>query len=461
MTAVTFSAALARALGWGAPRELAGFPVLRSAVPFLGHLPLIYKGLRRVYLRAEAELGPFFWNDMGLGGVVLICCHPDGIVALKNRSTTSTHLQEVARVLLGDSMLVHDGRRHQHLRSAMNGVFTPKGLSAGDIAPVMADTIEARVRGWAARPELHIARGTLELALDVLFRMISAPANDLPAWRRHYEEYLLGGLTIPIDLPGFPRWWGQRARAWIDARLAELLRGARSDPAAGSLIAQLTRSRDEAGDLLSDHDLIENLRLLVLAGHHTSATAMAWLVIELAADPARWERLCDEALAAPGVPRSPKDLALFPFAEALFREVLRLHPPVPIASRLVTEPIEIAGRTIPVGAQLILNLDRFSRHESIHDAPERFLPERWLDRREPPSGIELSQFGGGPHFCLGYHVAWLGIVQFAVAFARTFAALGRRPVLTGSWPETIFLPIARVDSGTRIRFERHLSRAAT
>jgi cytochrome P450 len=157
-------------------------------------------------------------------------------------------------------------------------------------------------------------------------------------------------------------------------------------------------------------------------------------------------------VAGGGVPQAPRELKQYPFAEALFREALRLHPPVHSVSRQVTGPLEVAGRAIPVGTEFSLDLDHLSRHESLYEEPDRFLPERWLGKSEAISPVEILQFGGGPHFCLGYHLAWMEVVQFAVALARTMAPLGLRPV-TGEWPRTHFLPLAHPAPRTRIRWE--------
>lgn len=434
-------------------REKHGFPYLEGAFPVVGVMPRMYFGLRRLLDDAERRLGPFFWVDLGFGAEVIMCRHLDGLVALRNKTTTSTHYQVHAHALLGDSLIAQDGAKHHHMRSALNGPFTPKGLSAAEVGPIMAETIETRVRSWVREREFRVLAATRELSLSVIFRIIGIPPSDLGAWRHHYEEFVLSGLNIPIDLPGFPRWRGRRAKTWLDEQLRGIIQQARHRQVeGGGLLAHLVEARDETGEALTDHELVENLRLLALAGHETSATTMAWMVIELGRDPARWRRLCDEALAADGLPQTPRELKQFPFAEALFREALRLHPPVTGVSRQVTGPLEVLGRTIPVGCEFSLDLDRLSRHESLYEEPERFLPERWLGKSEAPSPVEILQFGGGPHFCLGYHLAWMEIVQFAVAMARTLAPLGLRPV-TGDWPRTHFLPLAHPSARTLIRWE--------
>jgi cytochrome P450 len=165
-----------------------------------------------------------------------------------------------------------------------------------------------------------------------------------------------------------------------------------------------------------------------------------------------WERLCAEATAAGAVPRTPRELKNFPFAEALFRETLRLYPPVSTDARRALVDFELGGRTVPAGTQISISIAHLSRHAAVYERPDEFLPERWLGRAEAITPLELVQFGGGPHFCLGYHLAWMEIVQSAVALALVMRGRGVRPHLMGSFPARRYLPLLHPAAGTRVRF---------
>ena len=164
--------------------------------------------------------------------------------------------------------------------------------------------------------------------------------------------------------------------------------------------------------------------------------------------------LREEALAAPtttGVPSSPKDLRDFPYAEGVFREALRLHPPVASDARLAIEDLEIEGFTVPKGTLVSIPIGLLSRDPELYPDPDAFRPERWIGRAAGISPTEMVQFGGGPHFCLGYHLAWMEIVQFAVALARHLPARG--PRLEGAFPAARFLPLQHPSARFEARFD--------
>jgi cytochrome P450 len=429
-----------------------GFPIAPGAFPLIGHLPAIatdYLGLLR---RAEREVGPFFYLRSGFERPVLNCLHPDVFSIFKNKVTTSTYLLELLPDLFGISLIAQDGPVHQHMRSAMNGPFLPRGLTAAEVGPLLADIIERRVRSWGDRREIKILHETRELVLAVMFRLLGVPETNLSTWREKYEEFMLLAINLPIDFPGLPRHRGKRARAWLDEHLLGFIREARREPQATGILPALVAGRDEGGAGLSDVELIDNLRLLVLAGHETSASTMAWMMIKLAERPDVWDALCAEAKAGGAIPQSPKELRAFPYAEAVFRETLRLHPPVAFDARRALVPFELAGRTIEAGEMLNIAIIHLSRHESLYESPDDFKPERWLGRSGGISPIEMVQFGGGPHFCLGYHLAWMEIVQFGVAVALAMCKQNLRPRIVGARPKMRYLPLLHPSAGTRVAF---------
>jgi cytochrome P450 len=434
-----------------------GIPVLPGAFPLLGHMPMFYLHTPQTLKAAAESLGPLFWVRLIGGAWMLAWTERECFELLKNRVTTSRHLYDggSAPLLVGDSMLVLDGAPHQHVRSAAKGPFTPRGLSESRIGAMMVEMIDARVRSWKRKREITLLAETQELALNVIFRIMGIPVHDLSEWSRRYREIFLSVLPISTKLPGFPAYRAEMAHRWANQRLSALIAEARLRPdakdAPQSLLAAMVAGQDEAGKELSDKELLDNLRLLVLAGHETTASTMAWVVISLAQRPDLWEAITEEAEKATSIPTSPSELRAYPVAEGLFREAVRLYPPVSILNRRTTEWMTIHEHRIPPGTLMGACLMLLSQDPELYPDPERFDPARWQGRAATP--LETCQFGGGPHFCLGYHLAWMEVVQFSLVLAREMARAGLRPSLgRGPKPRAVYFPVTRPTRRIQVEF---------
>jgi cytochrome P450 family 117 subfamily A len=433
--------------------------VLPGAFPLVGHIPAMYRRLPEVTRRARAEIGPIFWITLGSGMWVAVCTGREALEIFKSKAFTSAHLQTIAPLVAGMSVLAQDGGAHRHLRSALNGPFLPRGLAAGVVGskpggptePMMGGALGALCAGWCAKGKARVVPDIQDAALAIIFRMIGVDPQELPAWRVQYRDLLLANYGSTRMFPGSPAYRAARARRWIDARFLDIVTAARATPDEGTLLGALTRATDDDGQGLTDAELLDNLRLLVLGGHETIASTLAWMVIQLGARPDLWEALSAEAGAAPEVPATPQEAKAFPFAEALFRETVRAYPPFGVITRKALEPFPLHGQTIPEGALVGVDLWGIAHDPDLFPDPDDYHPARWLGRTSPPTPIEISQFGAGPHFCLGYHLAWLEAVQFAVALAREAKRAGRRPRLR-KVPAPIFLPTEHPPAGTVVDF---------
>lgn len=228
---------------------------------------------------------------------------------------------------------------------------------------------------------------------------------------------------------------------------------ARRDPAAAGFLGALVAAQEDDGKALSDEALVASLRLIVLGGHETISATLAWMTVTLAHQPELWDALVAEAGDAKEIPTTPEQARAFPYAEALFRETVRMHPPFSTITRLAVEDTTFYGKRVARGTMVAIDIWGAAHDAATFPDPDTFLPSRWLGRGGSPSALEISQFGAGPHFCLGYHLAWLEAVELAVALAREGKRLGKRPRLRSKGlPESTFLPTEHPPTGTRVDF---------
>jgi cytochrome P450 len=435
-------------------REIEGFPVWRGGFPLLGHVPALASDTLAMCRDGARELGSLFFIEAGFGKHMLMCTHPDALSVFQAKAGSNDYMRDASGRLFGEAVIVQDGKPHQRMRAVLNGSFTPRGLSAASVGPMIAQIVERRVRSFARGEPIRMLAQMREMALDVVFRIVGIDDPDLSEWRRRYEDAIMLLINLPLDLPGLPRYRGRTGKAWIDERLHEKIRRIRATGKGEGLLATLVNAKGENGETISDDELVDNLRLVMLAGHETSASTMAWIVAYLADRPELWERLVAEARALGHVPTTPAELRRVPFAEAVFREALRMHPPVAFDARRMTAPIELCGRTIAADTLVGIAVIHLSRHPDLHRAPDTFDPDRWLGERTAITPVELMQFGGGAHFCLGYHLAWMEIVQFTVALALVAAERGTRPRLVGGkMPAPRYAPLLHPSKSLRITFE--------
>lgn len=423
---------------------------MSGSLPVFGHLLSFFKDPTQTVARGTEELGPLFWVETGFGRRRdLVYSSPAAIELLRRKELESGHFYEELPLFFGRSLLVVDGDEHRHMRAAMNKPFAPRGLDRAGVGHIAATATRARVAAWVGRSQVEILAETQELALQIIFGIIGVEAEELSLWRKQFRTFMLSAVHLPLEFPGSPKWWAQRARRWLDEHLLALIEAVRNDPEAHGLLAELVRGRDEAGQQLSEPELLDNLRLLVIGGHETSASTMAWMMIYLAESPERWARLCAEADALDSIPATASELGRCPYAQALFREAVRMHPPIYADTRRTRAELELEGHRIPAGTVIHIPLGYISRTPSIFARPDEFDPQRWLgDRRLSP--VETAQFGGGPHFCLGYHLALLEGTQLAITAAKQLSEAGLRPAIDRV-PAPIYLPLAHPPARTRIR----------
>jgi cytochrome P450 len=430
-----------------AVKQRSGIPMLPGAFPGVGHLPAFLGSAPELIADGRQRFGTLFWLNLGPGlGWHLTLCGKEAFDLLKNKSLSNEHLAKTHPQFITErGLMALEGPAHQRLRSLMSPAFSPRGLVENGAARISAEVIRDMVSGWGSRRKVVVLPDTQRAALDVIFQMLDVPRAELSEWQKQYRHFSWSALPLPIvsTLVVEP------AVKWLLERLGGLATKAQSRPPESSLLATLAHAKNEAGEQMTVDELADNMRLLAFAGHETTASAMAWTFIELARNPDAWDKVVGEVQKNPKTPKSTAEMREFTFCEALFREVVRMHPAVPLFSRRTTKAITFSGHEIPENEVVFIPVTDFSSDPEIFDDPGSFKPERWLGRSSSPAGFEVAAFGGGNHFCLGYHLALLQGVQLLVELGRQLGARGLRPKLnTGTTPKSEYLPLSHPAAGT-------------
>ena len=171
---------------------------------------------------------------------------------------------------------------------------------------------------------------------------------------------------------------------------------------------------------MSDEEMRDELLTLLVAGHETTATSLAWAVERLSRHPEKLDRLRTEVEAGGDE-----------YLTATIQETLRLRPVISIVIRRLTEPVEIGGYELPAGVSVTPSVYLLHRNPQIYPEPDRFLPERFLDN--PPGTYTWIPFGGGVRRCLGASFA-----QFEMAVVLKELVKRRQIRPADPKPERVF-----------------------
>jgi cytochrome P450 len=234
---------------------------------------------------------------------------------------------------------------------------------------------------------------TLSVILGAVFGMKTGPRRD--EMRTLLARLLELNTTLATTLPQLRKElcgrspWGKLMRCTkaVDAAIyAEIARRRERQDKPADVLSLLL----QAG--MSDRELRDQLLTMLVAGHETTATALAWAFERILRHPDALSRIRD-GLA----------LGDTTYLDAAIKETLRLRPVVPITARKLTVPFELDGRTYPPGTVLMPCIYLLHRNPDVYDEPESFRPERFLGREPPP--YAWLPFGGGSRRCLGSRFA--------------------------------------------------------
>ncbi|UWQ34388.1 cytochrome P450 [Leisingera sp. M527] len=327
----------------------------------------------------------------------------------------SDRIAEGLKPLLGNSVFLTNGEAWKRQRRIIDPAF--EGGRLKDTYPAMRAAAEAAVERLKERQGLvEIEEETSHAAADVIFRtLFSIPIEHQVAgqvfsrFRDYQRSQPLLNLAAFVPLPRWmPRFFrrGTRRNAEVIRELIAQLTRERMDAikagtAPDDLATKIMTTRDpETGSTFDTAEMVDQVAIFFLAGHETSASALAWALYLMALYPgwqekvaAEAEALADESFAAVSKLRVSRDV---------FRETLRLYPPVPMMVREAACPEQFRDRDVPKGAQMVLSPWHLHRHERLWENPDGFDPSRW----QTENGKQCQRdayipFSAGARVCTG------------------------------------------------------------
>jgi cytochrome P450 len=366
--------------------------------------------------------------------VLVVTADPDAVRRVFTGDPDLLHAGEgnvtLAPLLGPGSVLLLDGEEHLRHRRLLLPPFHGERMRA--YGAMMEEVAERRIAEWPAGRDFAVLPSMQAITLEVIMRAvfgfedaerrerIGGPLRRLLDAVASRPRVLALALTAGRNGPLSPwrRFSAIRERA--DRLLYAEIAARRRDPhgdEGDDIFSMLLAARDPDGRPLSDSELRDELMTLLLAGHETTATALAWTFERLTRAPGVLERLI--AAEAAGDES---------YLDAVIKESLRLRPVVPAVVRRLQAPMEFGGWELPAGVNIAPSIYLMHRRADIYPEPLEFRPERFLD--DPPGTYEWIPFGGGVRRCLGasFAVFEMKIVIRAVLAARRLRTRpGARP----------------------------------
>jgi cytochrome P450 len=331
-----------------------------------------------------------------LTGPVVVTGHPEGAREVFRAPQDHFGIWAEAQLIpvFGrESIFVATGESHSRHRRAILPALQKMGS--------MPEIIRRRVEALRAGEEIDAARFALGISLRVITSTLLGDKEDeeLEALAARYVQIsgsdpVLLALVFPALQRRLYLPWARftRLRSQFFGRLEEKIQRAREAPAEeGSAFASMLRS-------LEGESLRDDLVTLLIAGHESTAHALAWALYCLHQHPESLKALRAELDRLP-LDAGTEEITALPYLDAVCEETLRLHPVVVQVTRVLRKPLSLGGYELPAGVSVSPCAHLIHRREELFPAPETFRPERFLERRFSP--FEHLPFGGGGNRCPG------------------------------------------------------------
>ena len=389
-------------------------------------------------------------------------------------------LHEALKPLLGDSIFTTNGAQWLRQRQMMNPSFAQARIDVAFAHMQGAQAaMQARMRDWDLSHAHDVQDEMTHVAADIIFRTIFSQGIDEGAARHVISEFIKYQEMAPkLMLPAVYgiSWltaWRYRNRfnaaaATIREQLLGMIRPRMKSHEAHTsadgyeprdILDSLMDARDETTGLgFVELELLDQVAMLFLAGHETSASAMAWSLHLLAHSPAIQARMRDEFnQVTAGRPLQAAQLRDLSLTWSVFREALRLFPPVGFIARSVTAQDEMRGKKIKPGDSVVIAPWLIHRHRDLWDDPDEFKPDRFMDsdtgESRNASRDAYLPFGAGPRVCIGANFAMQEAVLILSHIVRDFDILPS----TDHVPEPVGRLTIRSENGIFVRFKRRAS----
>lgn len=380
-----------------------GLPVIGETLDFL-RSPVDFVDQRR------AAHGQVFRTHL-LGSPTVLMAGPDAnrwIFSGEDKYLQNRWSYAIRQLLGANCLAMINGEEHRERRRLLMPHFSQQAMR--EFVPTIQAIAERHIAAWATHAgPLTVFPAMQDLVFEIAIALIMGNDGvDRPYLSARFRTWTAGLFTaLPLDVPwttfGKARRAGRELIAALDAIVARRMALA-EQPA--DILGSLINARDDAGRGFEREVIVDELLLLLFAGHDTTVAALSNLLMLISQHPEVQERVRAEVRQA-DLPNPLSHTALkgLAYLNQVIHEGLRYIPPIGGAFRITTEDVAYGEYRIPKGWTVMLS-PRATHRSAPWTEPTRFDPDRWgAERSEQKQAGAFIAFGGGPRVCLGTHFA--------------------------------------------------------
>lgn len=426
-----------------------------STPPLIGHTLIIANdsyGTQQDYIR---RFGDVYKTKM-LGKWRVNLCGPDALEHVlmdRDKIFSSTGGWDALARIYPGGLILQDFEKHRQNRRIMTAAFRASAIR--DYRIRMETTMADLVNEWPKQTPFCFYSAIKNLTL----RVGGAVFMGLPLdgkLARDINKAITNEIRASVSVirrpvPFTAMWHGVRGRDFLRNTFRTMI-AERREKGGDDFFSQMCLATDEDGHSWNEDEILNQFNLLIMAAHDTTATSLTVMMAALGTNPEWQQRLIDEIASLGDGPLDEAALAKMSETDKVFREALRLVPPVPFIPRMATKDFHWHGYDIPAGTSLALNPgvtmlspELFSNPTQFD--PDRFSPERAEDRKHR---FAWTPFGGGAHKCIGMHFANMQVKLFIATLLKN-----HQITLPGGAPDWQRMPIPKPKGGLPLILRPH------
>lgn len=343
------------------------------------------------------------------------------------------------RHAFGDGLVVAEGERWKRQRKLVQPMFVPGAVR--QFFEMMVASATQMADRWSDRERsnsvFNVAEDMNKITLEIAGRALfhdgfNASADRISHWTETINHYSAKPPLPIVRSPWFPSRTNRRLKVALrelHAFLSEMIENRRTGQGKQDLREQdllsilMETKHEETGEPMADGEVMEEVLGMIIGGHETSSSALAWIWYELDRNPAVQQRLFDEVdSVVGGRPLTLADMPKLRYTRMLIEETLRLHPPFWFENRNVLHEVELGGVKLPRGAVVLFSRYTLHRHSDFWKRPEEFDPERFAPDQEENARSSCAHvpFGGGPRICIGINFAMMELIAILAVVSQRY-----------------------------------------